>query len=77
MPVRVRALRANDAPGHAGPEACSNPDKRIYSLESLGVNVADLCKKAFDLDLEWTSDGRTAGHVCAVGAVFFSDEDEM
>jgi len=60
--------------GDAGLEACSKPDKRIYSLESLGVNVADLCKKAFDLDLEWSSDGRTAGHVCAVGAVFFSGE---
>jgi predicted metal-binding protein len=57
----------------AGLETCSKPDKQIYSLESLGVNVAALCKKAFDLDLEWSSDGRAADHVCAVGAVFFSD----
>jgi predicted metal-binding protein len=53
-----------------GLEACPNPGKQIYSLESLGVNVAGLCKKALDLDLEWGTDGRPAGHVCAVGAVF-------
>lgn len=53
--------------------SCAKPDRQIYSLESLGVNVAALCKKAFDLDLEWSSGGLPAGHVCAVGAVFFSD----
>ena len=53
-----------------GLKVCSKPDRRIYSLESLGVNVALLCKKAFDLDLEWTSDGRAPGHVCTVGSVF-------
>ena len=40
---------------------------RCYSLESLGVNVAHLCKKAFDLDLEWASDGLAPGHVCTAG----------
>jgi predicted metal-binding protein len=53
-----------------GLKVCSKPDRQIYSLESLGVNVAHLCKKAFDLDLEWTSDGLAPGHVCTVGAVF-------
>ncbi|HUJ68543.1 MAG TPA: DUF2284 domain-containing protein [Syntrophorhabdales bacterium] len=52
-----------------GQKRCSRPDGPVYSLESLGVNVADLCKKAFDIDLEWHS-GRER-HVCAVGAVFF------
>ena len=49
---------------------CSEPDGPIYSLESMGVNVADLCKKAFDIDLEWHSEDRQEGHVCVVGAVF-------
>lgn len=56
-----------------GLEKCLKPDKQIYSLESLGVNVAALCKRAFNLDLEWGADGRPAGHVCAIGAVFLSD----
>lgn len=55
----------------AGLDACSQPDKRIFSLESLGVNVALLCKTVFGLDLEWSSDNRPAEHVCAVGAAFF------
>lgn len=66
-------LACKQCAAEAGLSTCSQPDKQIYSLESLGVNVAALCKKAFDLDLEWSSDGRPAGHVCAVGAVFSSD----
>ena len=63
-------LACEPCAAEAGLEECSQPDKQIYSLESLGVNVAALCKKALDLDLEWSSDGRPADHVCAVGAVF-------
>ena len=55
----------------AGRKRCSRPDGPVYSLESLGVNVADLCKKAFDIDLEWHSEDGRERHVCAVGAVFF------
>jgi predicted metal-binding protein len=53
-----------------GNDECRFPEKRIYSLESLGVNVVSLLKKAFDLDLEWDSNGEIASCVCAVGAVF-------
>ena len=54
-----------------GEENCMVPDKQIYSLESLGVNVTELVKKCFDLDFEWTVDEHAADFVCAVGAVFF------
>lgn len=64
-------LACGQCAAEAGIGACSKPDERIYSLESLGVNVAGLCKKVFDLDLEWSSDGRPAEHVCAVGAAFY------
>lgn len=63
-------LACGQCAAEVGLAACSKPDERIYSLESLGVNVAGLCKKVLDLDLEWSSDGRPAEHVCAVGAAF-------
>jgi predicted metal-binding protein len=53
-----------------GSDICQNPEKRIYSLESLGVNVVSLLKKAFNLDLEWDSNGEIASYVCSVGAAF-------
>ncbi len=63
--------RACDSCAAAGgdPE-CVRPDLRIYSLESLGVQVADLVAKCFDLDLQWTAKGRPATTVSAVGAIF-------
>ena len=49
---------------------CSNPDKMIYSLESLGTNLITLVKKCFNIDLEWSSNEQYADFVCAIGAVF-------
>ncbi len=56
-------------------EKCRNPDKMIYSLESLGTNLITLVKKCFDIELEWSSDERYADFVCAVGAVFYKDDE--
>ena len=50
---------------------CRYPDKRVYSLESLGVDVAALVGSCFDFDLEWSDDEKKPGRVCAVGAFFF------
>lgn len=55
-----------------GLEVCRNPEGRIYSLESLGVDVIGLLKRSFDLDLEWNSPERNAPFVCAVGAAFLA-----
>ncbi len=54
-----------------GSARCEKPRTRIYSLESLGVNVIALARKCFDMDFEWNIDGQYADFVCAVGAVFF------
>ena len=57
-----------------GSKECRQPDRVIYSLESLGVNVVGLMTKCFNIDLEWSSDGEYADFVSAVGAVFVGGE---
>lgn len=49
---------------------CINPQKRIYSLESLGVNVVDLARRCFNIELEWSSEGYMADFISTIGAVF-------
>jgi predicted metal-binding protein len=56
---------------------CEKPEEKIYSLESLGINVIGLVKRHFDMDLEWSMDGRHADFVCAVGAAFYRDESAV
>ena len=56
--------------GEAGLDACPTPEKMIYSLESLGVNVVALAKTCFGIDLDWSADELAAIHICAIGAVF-------
>lgn len=56
-----------------GDENCKYPERKVYSLESLGVNVIPLVKRSFNLDLEWSEDGRSASFVSSVGAVFYTD----
>ncbi len=54
-----------------GVSECSKPDQRIFSLESLGVNLMELAKQCFGINLEWSRENHTAHFVCAMGAVFF------
>lgn len=56
--------------GESGATECRFPDKRIYSLESMGVNVVSLTEKAFGIKLEWSDDTHTASHVSTIGAMF-------
>ncbi|MEW5803645.1 MAG: DUF2284 domain-containing protein [bacterium] len=53
-----------------GDQSCKKPMERIYSLESLGVNVISLVKRCFDIDLAWSGTDYIADFVSAVGAVF-------
>ena len=53
-----------------GERECRNPEKMIYSLESMGVNLIALSEKALALRLEWSGSGGAADHVIAIGAVF-------
>ena len=59
-----------------GGRNCVKPEERIYSLESLGVNLILLANKCFNIDLEWTGYGRPADFVCAIGAVFYRENAE-
>jgi len=54
-----------------GKKKCRHPSKRIYSLESMGVNVVSLTEKAFGFKLEWSGCDNAADFVSAVGAVFY------
>ena len=49
---------------------CINPQRRIYSLESMGVNVVDLARRCFNIELEWSSEGYIADFISTIGAVF-------
>jgi len=53
-----------------GETMCRFPDKRIYSLESMGVSVVLFSEAAFGLSLDWSGHGNSADFVSAIGAVF-------
>jgi predicted metal-binding protein len=61
--------------GENGQDACRRTDDRIYSLESLGVNVVALSRRACGIDIEWASGSRKTAFIAAVGAVFFEKGD--
>jgi len=54
-----------------GKKKCRHPSKKIYSIESLGVNVVSLTEKALGFKLEWSGCDSAADFVSAVGAVFY------
>lgn len=53
-----------------GARECANPDAKVCSLESLGVNVVTLAKGAFGIDLEWDREREHPETVVAIGGVF-------
>jgi predicted metal-binding protein len=53
-----------------GYKNCISPENRVYSLESLGVNIAALTKRCFGFDLSWNAQEQVNNFVCSVGAVF-------
>jgi predicted metal-binding protein len=53
-----------------GGKECIFPEKRVYSLESMGVSVVLFSEAAFGLSLDWSGQGNSAGFVSAIGAVF-------
>ena len=57
-----------------GVDSCIKPEKMIYSLESMGVNLTGLTKTCFDFDLEWSAGDNSADFVCSIGAVFLHDQ---
>ena len=57
-----------------GSDNCKKPDKKIYSLESLGVNLIALTKRCFGFDLEWSVNDHAADFVCSLGAIFMNSQ---
>ncbi len=53
-----------------GSDECRKPEKRIYSLESLGTSLTSLVESCFDFELEWSGNGYSADFICSIGAVF-------
>lgn len=60
----------------SGESVCRLPSERIFSLESMGVDVNALLKASFGFGLEWNKGTERANHLCVVGAVFY-DEDKI
>ena len=48
---------------------CKKPDKKIFSLESLGVDVNQLVIDCFDIRLEWYKKGLSQNYTAVVGGV--------
>ena len=60
-----------------GEEKCIKPNKKVYSLESIGVNLTTLTKSCFGFELEWSADEQTSDFVCSLGAVFVNENIEI
>ena len=50
-------------------QPCKYPSKRMYSLESLGVDCNDLCLKLFNVPLKWYKDKKAPPYTSVVCAV--------
>jgi predicted metal-binding protein len=59
-----------------GSDRCKKPNEKIYSLESLGVNLTALTRRCFGFDLEWSANDRLSDFVCSLGAVFMKENKE-
>ncbi len=58
-----------------GAVKCNKPSKKIYSLESLGINLTSLTSRCFGFDLEWSVNEQASDFVCSLGAVFTNEND--
>ncbi len=59
----------------SGGAVCCKPEERIFSLESMGVDVDSLLKKCFGFGLEWSKAERPASYLCVPGAVFHEKQE--
>lgn len=48
---------------------CRYPEKRHYSLESLGVDCNELSKKLFNIELKWYKNKTLPEYTCVMGAI--------
>ena len=50
-------------------EPCRFPEKRRYSIESIGGNVGKTISKLCGVDLEWIEEGKLPDHFVLVGGL--------
>lgn len=70
-------LACEECAAEGNNKKCKKPTEKIYSLESLGVNIIKLGKTCFNIDLEWSGQENLADFVCAFGAVFPPQKSEI
>jgi len=54
---------------------CAHPDKRRYSLESLGVDCDKLTRDLFNINLLWYKNKKSPKYACAVGGLVCYEKD--
>ncbi len=67
-------LACQDCTVGADEARCRKPEKMIYSLESLGINLISLAHKGLNLQLEWNGNDCSADFVCVIGAIFLRNQ---
>lgn len=50
-------------------QKCVHPDKMSYSFEALGINVSELVKNCFQIELQWYSKNNLPEYTCVVGGI--------
>lgn len=55
--------------GKTGDRKCKRPNRRIFSLEAMGVNVDLLVRHCFGFPLAWYADKTAPAYTCTVGAI--------
>lgn len=60
-----------------GLDNCKKPNDKIFSLESLGVNLTALTQRCFGFDLEWSANDYTSDFVCSLGAIFLNENKKI
>lgn len=58
------------------PEPCKHPDKMIYSMESVGIDVDSLCQ-SFGHTLQWYKKGEKYKYGSVVGMVIEGDKQKI
>jgi predicted metal-binding protein len=57
-------------------QPCKHPEKRRYSLESIGINCNTLIKKVFEKELKWFKEGKSPEYTCVICGLLCNKENE-
>lgn len=57
--------------------ACAKPDRRLFSLEAVGVDCCDLAEQCLGLELEWYLPRRPCHRTVVLGGVLSADREAV